>query len=111
MRRQRGFTLLELMIVVAIVAILAAIALPSYQEYVRAGRRGDAMNQVGSLQMALERWRAENPSYANCSGSPCGSGTRPSSARAVKPATGTTAPIGQESSTPTTTRSPERWTS
>ena len=77
MRRQRGFTLMELMIVVAIVAILAAIALPSYQEYVRAGRRGDAMNQVGSLQMALERWRAENPSFANCTGSPCGSGTYP----------------------------------
>ena len=38
--------------------------------------------------------------------SPCGSATRPSSARAAKPATATTAPIGQASSIPTTTRSP-----
>ncbi len=42
MRRTQGFTILELMIVVAIVAILASIAWPSYQEYVRRGKRADA---------------------------------------------------------------------
>ena len=70
MRRPTGFTLIELMITVAVVAILAAIALPSYQEYVRKGRRAEAANMMGSVRMALERWRAENPSYATC-GSTC----------------------------------------
>ena len=74
MRRQRGFTLLELMIVVAIVAILATIALPSYQEYVRKSRRAEAVNMMGSVQMALERWRAENVSYATCGTTCTGAG-------------------------------------
>jgi type IV pilus assembly protein PilE len=75
--RQKGFTLIELMIVVAVVAILAAIAIPSYLEQTRKGRRADALRSVGDMQLALERWRAENPSYANCGGAGCGSGTYP----------------------------------
>jgi type IV pilus assembly protein PilE len=75
--RQNGFTLIELMIVVAVVAILAAIAIPSYLEQTRKGRRADALRSVGDMQLALERWRAENPSYANCAGAGCGSGTYP----------------------------------
>ena len=78
MRRQQGFTLIELMIVVAVIAILAAIAIPNYLEQTRKGRRADASRSVGEYQLAMERWRAENPSYANCSGSGCGSGTYPS---------------------------------
>ena len=63
MRVQRGFTLIELMIVVAVLGIIAAIALPSYNEHVRAGRRSEAVGNVGAVQMALERYRAENPNY------------------------------------------------
>lgn len=59
-----GFTLIELMIVVAAIAILAAIALPSYKEYVQKSRRSDAMSAMGRMQLAMERWRADNPSYA-----------------------------------------------
>ena len=55
---------MELMIVVAIVAILAAIAFPSFMEQVRGARRADALAEAGRVQLAMERWRADNPSYA-----------------------------------------------
>jgi type IV pilus assembly protein PilE len=73
--RQKGFTLIELMIVVMVVAILAAIAIPNYLEQSRKGRRADAVQAVGDLQLRLERWRAENPSYLACG--ECTSGTYP----------------------------------
>ncbi len=79
MRTNRGFTLIELMVVVAIIAIIAAIAIPSYTEQVRKSRRADASRSVGQMQLELERWRAENPSYADCTSppTPCGSGAYP----------------------------------
>lgn len=77
MKKNRGFTLIELMITIAIVAIIAAIAVPSYTDYVRKGRRSQAVSELGRLQMTLERWRADNPSYANCAGTGCGNGTYP----------------------------------
>ena len=51
----RGFTLIELMIVVAVVAILSAIAYPSYAEYVRRGNRADARAGLLQAQQWLER--------------------------------------------------------
>lgn len=58
-----GFTLIELMIVVAIVAVLAAVALPAYQDSVRKSRRADAITRIAELQQAQERWRANNATY------------------------------------------------
>jgi len=55
MYMQRGFTLLELMIVVAIVGVLAAIAYPSYQEYLRRGHRADARTGLLQAQHWLEQ--------------------------------------------------------
>lgn len=77
MQRSRGFTLIELMIVVAIVAIIAAIAIPAYGEQVRKSRRAEASRFAGEMQMSLERWKADNPSYAACTPTPCGSGAYP----------------------------------
>ncbi len=63
MRMQRGFTLIELMIVVAVLGIIAAIAFPSYLEHLKAGRRGEATSGVGKIQLLQERWRAEHTGY------------------------------------------------
>lgn len=54
-RSSRGFTLIELMITVAIVGILSAIAYPSYTEYVRRGHRADARAGLLQAQQWLER--------------------------------------------------------
>jgi type IV pilus assembly protein PilE len=61
--RARGFTLIELMIVVAIIAIIAAVALPSYFGSVRKSRRADAIARISQVQQAQERWRANNATY------------------------------------------------
>ena len=80
---QRGFTLLELMIVLAVVTILTVIAISSYTEQVHKSRRANAYNLVGQFQLALERQRAENPCYdqsgnSGCSAAYTQSGTYPS---------------------------------
>lgn len=61
--RTHGFTLIELMVVVAMIAILAALAVPAYQDFVRKARRADAKRDLTALQLAQERWRANNVAY------------------------------------------------
>lgn len=61
--RQKGFTLVELMIAVIVIGILAAIALPAYQDYVRKARRADAMDSLMFIQNLQEKYRANNPNY------------------------------------------------
>ena len=58
--RQSGFTLIELMITVAVVAILAAIAIPSYADYVNRSRRNDVRLSLAQSAQWMERFRAEN---------------------------------------------------
>jgi type IV pilus assembly protein PilE len=64
-RRNQGFTLIELMIVVAIIGIIAAIAYPSYTEYVERARRTDAQGALMALAAAMERHRTANGTYEN----------------------------------------------
>lgn len=59
-----GFTLIELMIVVAIVAILAAIAIPSYRRYVLHGNREAAESLMLEIASAQERYLVDNRAYA-----------------------------------------------
>lgn len=59
----KGFTLIEVMIVIVIMGILAAIAYPSYQEYVRSTKRADAQAQMLEIAHRLQRFKVANFSY------------------------------------------------
>ena len=63
MRRQAGFTLIELMIVVAIVGILAAVAYPSYQDSIRRSARADAQSDMAQIAQTVERFFTANNRY------------------------------------------------
>jgi type IV pilus assembly protein PilE len=70
--RASGFTLIELMITVVIVAILAAIALPSYSDFVMRSRLTDAHAKLGDLRGQMERYFLDNRTYQDTSGALCG---------------------------------------
>ncbi len=68
--KKNGFTLVELMIAVAVVAILAMIAVPNYTQYIRKGNRTDATKTLTLDAQALERCYSQTFSYAPCAGVP-----------------------------------------
>ncbi len=80
-RTARGFTLIEVMITVAIVGILAAVAFPSYRDYITRGQLTDATNGLSAVRADMERYFQDNRTYASVTGftTPCAS--TPASAR------------------------------
>ena len=60
---QRGFTLIELMIVVTIVGLLAAVAIPGYGQYIRRAHRSEGMAALSGLAAAEERYYLSNNTY------------------------------------------------
>ena len=67
MRKQAGFTLIELMIAVVVIGILAAIALPSYNSYIRRSHCENAKATLLAAANMMERYRAQNNTYLNAS--------------------------------------------
>jgi type IV pilus assembly protein PilE len=61
--RSRGFTLIEMMIVVAVIAIIAAVAIPSYQDSIWKGKRGEAKAAILKALQAEERYYTQNNTY------------------------------------------------
>jgi type IV pilus assembly protein PilE len=70
MKHTRGFTLIEIMIVVAIVAIIASIAVPQYSQYVMRGRLVEATANLGQLRIRAEQWFQDNRTYAGMDTAP-----------------------------------------
>lgn len=70
-RKSAGFTLIELMITVAIIGILAAVAIPAYSDYVIRGRIPDATSALGAKRVQMEQYFQDNHTYAPATAAPC----------------------------------------
>ena len=77
MKAEKGFTLVELMIVVAIIAIISAVAYPSYQDSVRKANRADAMDTMLDTAQRMERCYTSYGVYDNATNCPVLTGTLP----------------------------------
>lgn len=62
-KKLAGFSLIELMIAITIIAILTMIAIPAYQDWVRKSRRSEGKGVLLNMQLAQEKYRANNSSY------------------------------------------------
>ena len=67
-RSNRGFTLIEIMIVIAIIGIVLTISIPSYNEYVKKGRRAEVVSLLSEQAQILERFYTKNNVYTGITG-------------------------------------------
>lgn len=74
-RSSRGFTLIEVMIVVAIIAILSTIAYPAYSDYIRRGRVQEAFGRLADYRVKLEQYYQDYRNYGTTGGGACANGT------------------------------------
>ncbi|HUX92088.1 MAG TPA: type IV pilin protein [Gallionellaceae bacterium] len=65
MKLQRGFTLVELMVVVLIIGILSSVAIPAYRDYVTRGKLSEAFTELASMRVRLEQYFQDNRTYVN----------------------------------------------
>jgi type IV pilus assembly protein PilE len=79
--RASGFTLIEVMVVVAIVAILASIALPAYNDYVRRGQVQEAFGFLSDSRVKMEQYFQDNRSYGTVSSTTCAPVFAPAAAK------------------------------
>ena len=70
MKLQTGFTLIEMMIVVAIIGILAAIAMPQYANYIVRGKVPDATSNLATKRIAMEQFFLDNHYYSGANNAP-----------------------------------------
>lgn len=76
MQARNGFTLIELMIAVAVIGILAAIAVPAYNEYIARGKIAEATSTLSDLRMKMEQYFADNRTYLNGPCTPAAGSTK-----------------------------------
>ena len=80
MKRRRGFTLIEMMIVVAIIALLATIAIPNYMNFQLRAKTSEAKANLGAIRTCQEAYKAEHDVYLVCAANP---GTVPAGTKAT----------------------------